>query len=180
MIVNLHTSKISTMLSHMTSKHPSHFSLLTLIGLWLATMSWHLARIAIIRPAYVRMGDTAPLVASFAVVYVTGGWLRWSVVGDIPVPVMLLSLLLQASLIFLCVERPNRSSSLGATLMGVSAVFDFVIATMVYVEIIPLRYWLYFPLEITWMVLCAVRFFSSPESVQDRGYKPKPFIKKPL
>lgn len=142
------------------------------VSLWFAGMVYHLARIAVGRPAFDRMSDSAPMAASFLVIYFVAGLLKCFVMGKgllgssfyLIVYMLMLAILL---------ERSNRSSALLAAALGASAVTDFSVALNLVVGMSP-DDWL---MKLTYLaepvlIFIAWRNFNNlPKDMQARGYR---------
>ena len=101
------------------------FKLIQLLLLWLSAMGWHLARIAIGKPAFKNMSDSGSMVFSFFAVFFGAGILRWGVLTDAKSLWSVgFGLFLHLVLVCAVLERSHRSSALSCAVLGVSAVVD--------------------------------------------------------
>lgn len=97
------------------------------VSFWFAGMAYHLGRIAVGRPAFDRMSDSAPMAVSFVVIYFVAGLLKYLVMGK-PLMGAFLDLVVYMLMLALLLGRSNRSSALLAAALGASAVTDFSVA----------------------------------------------------
>lgn len=145
---------------------------------WTAAMGWHLWRIATLRPAFSRLSDSGPMVASFLGLFYAAGVLRWTVLGPGTAeyqfwPTML-KLFVHMMVVFALFERRSRNSALTASVLGVSAVFDLAVAMLI---LLGLRasampfHWVEYVMELLWMVSMVANFSNEPPAVRAKGYR---------
>jgi len=155
----------------MSSSPSSYLALLGLAPMWLVAMGWHLWRIATGRPAFPQMSDTRATTASFVAVFFGAGLVRWSVAGGRDLVSTVIGLVLMAFAVVLIAERPHRSSSLTASILGASAAVDILVIGGHLIWSMPLRHTAYSFLELMLIALCAVRFSQAQEHVRRAGYR---------
>lgn len=150
---------------------------------WCAAMGWHLYRIGTGRPAYKSMSDTPFMVFSFLGVAVLAALLRWAILhpasGDQSINIASAwqvgtALCIYFGGLYLCAGLGgNRSNSLFAALVGVSALMDLV-ASSLYLfgvrDTVLLGNW-GIVVEIVFMLVASFRLHLEPNEIKQPGYR---------
>ena len=146
---------------------------------WSAAMGWHLWRIATVRPAFDKLSDSAQVVWSFIGAFFAAGILRWVLLAPGSyAEQQLFSVVLQLGLHLIIVmalcERRRRSSTLTASVLGVSVVVDLVVCALYLVGVLDSvrpRGWVDFAIELFLSIAMAVQFARQPADVRMSGYR---------
>lgn len=141
---------------------------------WALAMFWHLWRIATLRPAFNHMADDAKTLLSFGSVFVAAGLLRHWVFGHQDLFGAIGTMAMWALLLIVLFERSNRSSTLVAACMGVSAIVDLVLVAAETSGLVSGlgRLNAVFYVEVLLMLVQRHIFLRRPDEVRARGYRP--------
>lgn len=143
-------------------------------ALWLLSMSWHLWCIATLRPDFRRLGDTVVTFISFFALFCLASWLRWGVLGDVGAIGVLGTITFWTITLLLVSERTQRASTLFFSLLGCSAVVDFLasaVQMLGYGDFVSRSFW--FLVEVALMLGAYAHFRAMPREVQASGYRRK-------
>lgn len=143
---------------------------------WFAAMSWHLWRIATLRPYFKGLGDTAVTAVSFFVVYVASSLIRWAGFADAAIAAVIFSDVLHFFVLCLALERTGRSSSLLFVALGASAFVDLAAVLVSNVIDVSVESQGFLAIEIMLYARAAYCFSLEPYDVRSAGYKRKPRI----
>jgi hypothetical protein len=146
--------------------------ILLYIPLWVCAMTWHLWRIATLRPMFSSLGDNGKTMGSFLLVFYAAGITRWLVTSDLNLLVILASLTIMVVMVLVVFERNHRSSSLTASILGASAAADIIAIGLEFFGIPAndVRIQL-LGAEIALMFGCAWQFAREPKEVRSSGYR---------
>lgn len=142
--------------------------------IWAVAMTWHLWRIATLRTAFAHMADDAKTLKSFGSVFVAAGLLRHWVFGQQDFFGTIGTLAIWSLPLVVLFERSNRSSTLVATCMGVSAIVDLLVVAAETSGLVPGLGQVYavFYVEVLLMLIQRQIFLRRPDDVRARGYRP--------
>lgn len=144
---------------------------------WVSAMFWHLWRIATLRPAFKQLSDTGPMAGSFILVYFLAGVLRWWILNpdeSSQILKVLFGLFIYLILILAIFERSNRSSSMSAVALGVSAAVDLVVSgayLLGMLDSVVLPDATNLGIESVWILMMFYQFTRQPEAIRMRGYR---------
>ena len=149
-------------------------NILPLPILWLLSMGWHLWCVATLRPDFRRLGDTAVTFSSFFALFCLASWTRWGALGGHTAFEVLATIVVWTITLLLVAERTHRASTLFFTLLGSSAVVDFMASAMQvlgYGDFVSRSFW--FLVEVALMLGAYAHFRAMPAEVQASGYRRK-------
>jgi hypothetical protein len=141
-------------------------------AVWVASMGFHLWRIATLRPYFAGIADTGLSLGSFFTVFVLAAAARWYGIGDVGLERAACNILQSLGVIMLLSVRKRHSDSFFCALLGSSAIVDLLVCAMSLVGAIEEpRGNIFMVLEVCLYFNCYWAFNREPVEVRRSGYR---------
>lgn len=146
---------------------------------WVAAMTWHLFRIATLRPAFDKLSDTSSVTRSFFAVFFGAELLRWIVLYPAQYPevvalMVVFKVLIEGFFILLVFGSIRHNSSLSASVLGVCALIDLTVSTLYMlgaISSVKVAGWPETIVQLFWVAAMVYQFSRAPAAARECGYR---------